>query len=40
MAGKDFFAGFEKIDVDVDGARIHAMRADSGPPALLHTEPE
>jgi alpha/beta hydrolase fold len=35
VAGKDFSPGFDTIDIDVDGARIHAVTAGSGPPELL-----
>ena len=35
MADNDLFPGFESVDVDIDGARIHAVTAGSGPPALL-----
>jgi len=35
MSDSNFFPGFQRIDVDVEGARIHAVTAGSGPPALL-----
>jgi len=35
------FEGFETVDVDVDGVRIHARVGGDGPPALLlHGYPE
>jgi hypothetical protein len=35
MALQDMFPGFARVDVDVDGARIHAVTAGTGRPLLL-----
>jgi haloacetate dehalogenase len=35
MAEQDLFPGFVRVNVDVDGARIHAVTAGNGPPLLL-----
>jgi haloacetate dehalogenase len=41
MSADDLFPGFERRDVDVDGARIHARIAGQGPPVmLLHGFPQ
>ena len=31
----DSLSGFATVDVDVDGVRVHARTAGSGPPVLL-----
>jgi haloacetate dehalogenase len=35
MSAEGFFAGFDRVTIDVDGARIHAVTGGSGPPVLL-----
>ncbi len=41
MPDHDLFPGFERTDVDVEGARIHAVMAGKGPPLmLLHGFPQ
>jgi haloacetate dehalogenase len=35
MSDSELFPGFKTIDIDVEGARIHAVTAGKGPPALL-----